>query len=197
MPAPFVSWFPTQATAISFLVVFFLWSAFELYNTLGTRRFLAPTAQRKDRGSYWIILLTVWGSLTVAFLLRVFDIGSFHGYLQYFGLAAMVLGIALREWSVFTLGWHFSTSVMTEPNQALVTHGPYRRLRHPSYSGTILMLIGVPLALGSWAVVPLILVFSLWGFSYRVRIEERALLESFGGEYRKYMEHTWRFLPGF
>jgi protein-S-isoprenylcysteine O-methyltransferase Ste14 len=183
--------------AISFIVAFSLWAALELYNTLGTRRFLPPSAQRRDRGSYWIILLAVWGSLTVALLMRVFELGSFHGGLQYLGLAAMVVGIALREWSVFTLGRRFSTSVTTEPNQTLVTWGPYRRLRHPAYSGSILTLIGIPLCLGSWAAVPLILVLAIAAYSHRARIEERALLESFGAEYRNYMGLTWRFMPGF
>ena len=197
MEAHFDRWFPSQAAAALFIVASCLWAAFELYNTLGTRRFLLPSAQRRDRGSYWIVSLAVWGSVTIALLIRRFDLGSFHGDIQYIGLAAMMAGIALREWSVFTLGRRFSVAVTTHPSQTLVTCGPYRRLRHPAYSGTILTLAGFSLTLGSWAAVPLILVIAFSGFLYRVRIEERALLQAFGSEYQEYMQHTWRFMPGF
>jgi protein-S-isoprenylcysteine O-methyltransferase Ste14 len=189
-------WFPNHIAARLFILVFLLWAANEVYNTFGTRRFLSAGIQRKDRGSYWIIVLIVWGSMIVTFLTRMFGLGVFQSNVQYLGLAIVVFGIALREWSVLSLGRYFTVSVMVAPGQTLVERGPYRWLRHPAYSGSILGLVGFPLSVGTWVGALLVLVFSLSGYLNRVRIEEEALLEVLGSEYRDYMHHTWRFFPG-
>ena len=86
---------------------------------------------------------------------------------------------------------------MVAPGQTLVKRGPYRWLRHPAYSGSILSLVGFSLSVGTWVGALLVPVFNLSGYLNRVRIEEEALLEVFGSEYRDYMRHTWRLFPGF
>ena len=108
----------------------------------------------------------------------------------------MLAGITLREWAVIALGRHFSVVVAIEANHALVTRGPYRWLRHPAYTGGLLALIGFTLALGSWlSIIPIVLIAFL-AFSYRIRLEERLLLTTFGETYRNYMARTWRLFPG-
>jgi protein-S-isoprenylcysteine O-methyltransferase Ste14 len=108
-----------------------------------------------------------------------------------------LFGIAFREWAVLSLGNFFTVVVSAVPTQTLVTRGPYRWLRHPAYSGSILTLVGFPLALGTWVAALLVLILCFAGFFYRMQIEERVLLEVFGDEYREYIEHTWRIFPGF
>jgi protein-S-isoprenylcysteine O-methyltransferase Ste14 len=108
----------------------------------------------------------------------------------------VVCGIALREWAVLSLSRSFTVVVTILSGQELVRRGPYRWIRHPAYSGSILSLVGFPLSLGTWAGGLLVLVLSLAGYHYRVQIEEKALLEAFGDEYREYMQHTSRFFPG-
>ncbi len=189
--------FPDRAAAVLFVIAFLLWAVFEAFNTLGLRFFQQNThSQRRDRGSYWVIVLIVWGSLLISFLLRALDWGAFHGSLQYLGIGMIYLGIAFREWAVFSLGRFFSVTVTIADGQPLVQRGPYRWLRHPAYSGSILSLVGFPLAIGTWAGGLLVLSLSLAGFLYRLNIEEKALLSVFGDEYRAYMQHTWRLFPG-
>jgi protein-S-isoprenylcysteine O-methyltransferase Ste14 len=149
-----------------------------------------------DRGSYWIILLIVWGSIIVSFLARVLNLGVFHNNLQYLGLALAAFGVAFRQWAVLSLGRFFTVAVTVVADQTLVKRGPYHWLRHPAYSGSMATLVGLPLSLGTWVGVLLVLVLSLVGYLYRVRIEEKAMLEFFGEEYRDYMQHTWRLFPG-
>jgi len=192
----FRSWFPNLSSAIAFLIVAYIWAGFELYNTFGTRRFRTPDGERKDRGSYWGILLAVWGSVLAAFIMRVTGFGSLHGNAQYVGIVLMAAGILLREWSVFSLGRSFSVAVTTRPDQVLVTRGPYRWIRHPAYTGTILTLVGIALSLGTASGATVVLILVLVAFSYRVRIEEKAMLRVFGNQYREYMDNTGRFLPG-
>src|SRR5262249_45144267 len=66
------------------------------------------------------------------------------------GLPVMWLGLALRIWAVVALGSSFRTTVEVDPGQAVVTRGPYRWVRHPSYTGLLLILAGFGLALCNW-----------------------------------------------
>ena len=192
-----VTWFPDRLSALSFIVVFVLWAASESLNTFGLRPLRhRPGSRRLDHGSYWIILLVVWGSMMVSLLARAVGLGMYHSHLQYLGLGMAVCGIALREWAVLSLGRSFTVTLTVFSGQSLTRRGPYRWLRHPAYSGSILSLVGFPLSLGTWAGGLLVFVLSLAGYLYRVRIEERVLLEAFGEEYREYMQHTSRFFPG-
>jgi protein-S-isoprenylcysteine O-methyltransferase Ste14 len=196
MSQDIATWFPNHVAAILFIIAFILWAACEAFNTYGLRIHRRTTIiQRSDQGSYWVILLIVWGSIFVSFLTRALDLGVFHNSLQFFGLGVVFVGIAFREWAVLSLGRFFTVAVTFASDQTLVKHGPYRWLRHPSYSGSILSLVGFPLAMGTWVGSLLILVLSLVGYSYRVKIEEKALLKVFGDDYRDYMQHTRRFFP--
>jgi protein-S-isoprenylcysteine O-methyltransferase Ste14 len=196
MPEVFTGWFPSRLAASFFIIAFILWAASELFNRRGIRHNRRMTStQRSDRGSYWIILLVVWGSMIISFLARSHNLGIFHNNLQYLALALLVSGIAFREWAVLSLGSSFTVVVSTTSDQTLVKRGPYRWLRHPAYSGSILTLVGFPLALGTWAGGLVILILSFAAYFYRVQVEEKALLDVFGEEYRDYMQHTWRFFP--
>jgi protein-S-isoprenylcysteine O-methyltransferase Ste14 len=197
MSEDFTDWFPNHFAASFFVIAFFLWAASELFNSWGFRRHrLMIGTQRSDRGSYWIILLVVWGSMTISFLAHSHNLGIFHNNLQYLGLGLLVFGIAFREWAVLSLGRSFTMVVSIVSGQTLVKRGPYCWLRHPAYSGSILTLVGFPLFLGTWAGGLVILILSFAAFSYRVLVEEKALLDFFGEEYRDYMQQTWRFFPG-
>jgi len=107
-----------------------------------------------------------------------------------------MLGICLREWAVLTLGRNYSVNISIDSDRKLITNGPYHWLRHPSYTGSILSLVGFPVAMGTWFAGVLVLILSLASYYYRAKNEEKALLEAFGQEYRDYMQHTWRFFPG-
>ncbi len=197
MSARISAWFPNLTAASLFILAFSLWAASEVFNTFAFHHNRhTPGVVRRDQGSYWVILLIVWGSIFVSFWARALNLGILHNYLQFLGLVLVASGVALREWAVLSLGRSFTVTVSIVPGQALVEHGPYRWLRHPSYSGSILSLVGFPISLGTWVGGLLVLILSFCGYLYRARIEEKALLEVFGDDYRDYMRRTWRFLPG-
>jgi protein-S-isoprenylcysteine O-methyltransferase Ste14 len=197
MSQDITSWFSNPTGAILFIIAFLLWAACEAFNTIGLRLIRQPLIiQRNDRGSYWIILLVVWGSMFFSLLARRLYWGIFHNNLQYLGLGMVYFGIVFREWAVFSLGGSFRVKVSIASGQTLVKNGPYGWIRHPAYSGSILSLVGFPLALGTWVGGLAVLVFSLAGYLYRIQVEEKALLNAFGDEYREYMRNTWRLFPG-
>ena len=112
------------------------------------------------------------------------------------GISMMWVGLALRQWSVRTLGRSFTVVVRVTEGQAVVDRGPYRWVRHPSYAGLLLTLLGLGLTLGSWLSVLALAVLPSAGLAVRIRVEERALLAGLGEPYREYAERRRRLVPG-
>ena len=101
----------------------------------------------------------------------------------------------IRWWAIFTLGRYFTIQVAVRSTQSVVQSGPYRFVRHPSYTAILIMLLGVGLVLANWASLVTLLASGLIGLLYRVRVEERALVEALGQPYVDYMRHTKHFIP--
>ena len=110
-------------------------------------------------------------------------------------MIAVWLGLALRVWSVVTLGRSFRTSVQVRRDQAVVSRGPYRWVRHPSYSALLLILVGVGLMFGSWLGLAACVVLPAAALLWRIRVEEAALLGVLGESYGEYRAHTKRLVP--
>jgi protein-S-isoprenylcysteine O-methyltransferase Ste14 len=109
------------------------------------------------------------------------------------GVALCALGIGLAIWSRACLGRNWGTPMTTKENQALVTTGPYARLRHPIYAGWLLAMLGSAIGQSPIWLIPLL--GAAIYFSYSAQREERLMLEQFGDEYRTYMQRTRRFIP--
>jgi protein-S-isoprenylcysteine O-methyltransferase Ste14 len=111
------------------------------------------------------------------------------------GLTVLLAGLVLRGWSFKALGQYFTHVVMVRDDQPVIATGPYRVLRHPSYAGVILAILGVGLASANWAglvgVTLLIAIPLLW----RIHIEESALMTTLGDRYRAYAAQHKRLVP--
>lgn len=107
----------------------------------------------------------------------------------------MLLGSLLRRYCWRTLGEYFTGDVQARAGQPVIRTGPYRMVRHPSYTGGMMMFIGIGLALGNWFSVALLTVATIAAYGYRVAIEERALLDTLGESYGSYMKERKRFIP--
>src|SRR5579872_567056 len=113
-----------------------------------------------------------------------------------FGFAFLlaIAGIALRWYAIVTLGRFFSTRVQTTSDQTVVESGPYRFVRHPSYTGGLLTVLGVLLMSTNWIALACF-VLALPGFAYRIHVEEQALTSELGDRYRDYMRRSKRLVP--
>jgi protein-S-isoprenylcysteine O-methyltransferase Ste14 len=112
------------------------------------------------------------------------------------GLVVMWLGLALRVWAIATLGNAFRTTVEVDHGQAVISTGPYARIRHPSYTGLLLILAGFGLALGSWRSLAICALLPLPALLLRIRVEEAELTRVLADAYRDYQEQTKRLIPG-
>ena len=187
-------WFPSHFAASAFMFLFFAWILSEFINSMWSRK--NSQSANKDKGSYRIVMVASYAALIIAFTFRSHEIGIISGNLQYIGLIMLTAGILLREWSIWVLGKYFTVRVQVRDNAKLVTEGPYKYIRHPSYTGGFLTFAGIPLAIGTWAGALVAVIVSMFAYQYRIRIEEEALQEAFGSEYEEYKKRTWKLLPG-
>jgi protein-S-isoprenylcysteine O-methyltransferase Ste14 len=112
------------------------------------------------------------------------------------GLVIAWLGLGLRLWAIVVLGRSFRTTVEIDAGQSVVTRGPYRWVRHPSYTGLLLIAAGIGLAGGTWPGLVVCLVLPTAAMLLRIRVEEAALTRALGDPYRAYQSHTKRLIPG-
>ena len=111
-------------------------------------------------------------------------------------LALVLAGMALRIRAILTLGRYFTTNVAIQTHHRVIRDGVYRTVRHPSYSGTLLILIGIGVGSGHVIAAAVVVLPSVAALLHRIRIEEELLLEVFGDQYRDYRQSTYRLIPG-
>src|SRR5215210_2787361 len=111
-------------------------------------------ADSKDSGSMNVLLAGTGAATVVAYPIAFVEAGSFPGswHLMLFiaGVLVVILGSMLRRYCWRTLGEYFTGDVRVRPDQPVIRSGPYRLVRHPAYTGGMMMYIGTGLALGSW-----------------------------------------------
>ena len=157
------------------------------------------SADSKDSGSMKVLLagtgVASFIAYPVAFVEAFSFLKSWHLPLFIAGLLITILGSLLRRYCWRTLGEYFTGDVRARADQPVIRSGPYRLVRHPSYTAGMMMYIGIGLALGSWLSLALLTIAAIATYSYRVAIEERALLETIGEPYGAYMKERKRFIP--
>jgi protein-S-isoprenylcysteine O-methyltransferase len=173
-----------------------LWIASEAW--IGWRRRSGDALRTRDAGTLRLLLVAIYASVALAVWFDALDVARFPIHLRasswWTGIAMMLAGMSLRWWAIHVLARHFTIDVAIRPDHELVRRGPYRLLRHPSYTGSLLTFLGFALCLGNWlslvAMLPVVLAF-LW----RIHVEERVLREAFPERYRAYAIETKRLIP--
>ncbi len=110
-------------------------------------------------------------------------------------LAVFVLGAVLRWWAIIHLGRFFTVDVAVAKDQTVVDTGPYRAVRHPSYTGVLMQFAGLALSLNNVFALPVILVPIFVALRRRMQVEEKALLGALGKDYAAYCHRTKRLVP--
>jgi protein-S-isoprenylcysteine O-methyltransferase Ste14 len=113
----------------------------------------------------------------------------------FIGITLMLAGLAFRFYAMWVLGRFFTYDVAVQADQTIVEAGPYRYIRHPSYTGALITLVGLGLALGNWAALLTILACMGIAYAYRITVEEAALVAALGEPYKQYMRRTQRLVP--
>jgi protein-S-isoprenylcysteine O-methyltransferase Ste14 len=171
------------------------WAVFELALSIRTRQGFAA---RRDPGPILLTLAIIAGIWLGVIAARSDDLvlpgpGWWPVAL---GLSVEAVGLALRGWAVHELGRFFKFTVVVQANHRVIDTGPYRHIRHPSYTGLLLVVLGLGITLGTWLSILACLLPPLVGFVIRLLHEERVLARELGEPYRAYMRRTRRLIPG-
>jgi protein-S-isoprenylcysteine O-methyltransferase Ste14 len=155
---------------------------------------------RIDRGSLYVVIVTSVLGVGAALIVASHVPGAGFTWARWpifvVGLAIMVLGIALRQWSVLVLGQFFTVQVRVREDQTVVDTGPYRFVRHPSYTAIVMTFVGMGVALENWWSLAALIVVPTIGLVVRIHVEERALTDALGEPYRQFAGSRSRLIPG-
>lgn len=157
-----------------------------------------PRARSADAGSLLQIWLTVGLGLAAtagAMLFLPASCGPELRAARWLGLSLFCLGIAVRTWAILALGRLFTVDVAILEGHRLVVTGPYRWLRHPSYSGVMAVVLGLGILSQHAIALACITATALFALVRRIRVEERVLAETFGPEWEAHRARTWNLVP--
>ena len=174
-----------------------VWAVLENLQALQQALRRRADATSADRGSLFVVRLCLAAGIVLAALAHKVPATAvpYHAVVFGIGLGVVWAGIGLRWWCFRTLGRSFTFTVMTSATQPVVTTGPYRVLRHPSYTGLLFVLGGIGLCSGNWLSLIALIVLPLAGVLHRIHVEEAALAATLGAAYTTFARHRKRLLP--
>jgi protein-S-isoprenylcysteine O-methyltransferase len=171
-----------------------------------TRRSRTKTGEKQDKstlGMLWVVItVSVMAGIFVAQSrsLRAGVIGLFDfpesAWIPVLAVLVFAAGLAVRWWAIVTLGRFFTVDVVVEKDHEVVQRGPFRWVRHPSYTGVLLAFLGWAMTLGNWVAMAVVMVPIFVAFMRRMKVEEDALRGALGDRYADYMNRTKRLVPG-
>ena len=153
----------------------------------------------QDRGSLIVLWTVIFGAMFGgSWVGAVYQPAMFPAghWLRYVCLGLLMLGLAIRWSAIYTLGKSFSANVAIHSTQKLNQSGLFRWMRHPSYTGMMLIFVAMGLATRNWVGLAIIVALPMAALLYRIHVEEVALTGAFGAEYVEYSERTKRLIPG-
>jgi protein-S-isoprenylcysteine O-methyltransferase len=157
-------------------------------------------SQLIDRGSLALLWTVNVFSVTLGFalesMLPALTLGDLAAPARLLGVTLFVVGLAIRWYAIIYLGRFFTVNLAIAKDHKLIDAGPYRYIRHPSYTGALTAFLGLGLCLGNWASLAVVSVPTFLVFLRRMRVEEAALLLGLGNQYQDYMKRTKQLIPG-
>ncbi|MGD0319361.1 MAG: isoprenylcysteine carboxylmethyltransferase family protein [Nitrososphaerales archaeon] len=189
--------FPSDYAASAFAFVFFVWVVSEVLGgtVVPSIRRRGARVQRRRHG-YGVLVYVAWALvLGISASLGENGVLLLPVWFTYVGDAVLLAGVALRQWAIAVLGRYFSGVIGVQQDQKVVEAGPYHLIRHPSYAGVPLILIGIATSMLSLAAVVAAFLLFWVGYGYRVRVEEKVLVSELGDSYIDYMKRTKRIIP--
>jgi protein-S-isoprenylcysteine O-methyltransferase Ste14 len=147
---------------------------------------------RGDKGSF----IFLWSMITIGFICGFFLSKPMNEFLAGFGFPLVTGGLLLRWIAILQLGKSFTVDVAIVDKAKLKTDGLYSRIRHPSYSGILLIVCGFAALMNSIYSFLVLVVPVFTAVLYRIGVEEKLLIKEFGSSYNLYKESTKKLIPG-
>jgi protein-S-isoprenylcysteine O-methyltransferase len=186
-----------MVSAVLLLAALSAWILLELYLEYFFR---SPVNADKQDGGASTIFNTVifasvgsWACMVAAEIRQEPHIAL---YLPRVACSLLIAGLLLRSYAIMTLKRYFTVDLAIQPGHRLIRHGPYRMVRHPSYTGALLCFSGLALSFGCWNTAIVIILPVIVVYLWRIAKEEHILTNAFGPAYQEYRYRTYRLIPG-
>jgi protein-S-isoprenylcysteine O-methyltransferase Ste14 len=174
----------------------FLYGFFEVFMNLRQRSKGTVTASG-DNGSLWLLYSLITTGYFLSFSIGATKIGRIYYWNTFFaiGVVLILIGLIIRIQSILTLRQYFTYSVAKVENHKLIDTGLYKSIRHPGYLGQFLIFIGISTSLSNGFSILLMLIPVTIGYIYRIKVEEKFMIEQLGENYLNYQKRTKRIIP--
>jgi protein-S-isoprenylcysteine O-methyltransferase Ste14 len=153
-----------------------------------------------DRGSLIVLWLVIFSSISLgSWAQEAAGFAAFSDsapWIRPVALGLLILGLSIRWSAIYTLGRSFSANVAIHAMQTLNRSGLFRYMRHPSYTGMVLIFLALGLRSRNWLALAFFVVPPVAALLYRIHVEEAALTGAFGEQYTDYSRTTKRLVPG-
>jgi protein-S-isoprenylcysteine O-methyltransferase Ste14 len=147
---------------------------------------------RKDKGS----LVLLWAIITIGFTGGFLLSKPVSQFFAGAGLAFIIGGLIYRWIAILQLGKSFTVDVAITDAPDLKTDGLYERIRHPSYLGLLMIVVGFSSTMSSVMSFLVLAVPVFLAITYRISVEEKLLISEFGERYIRYKAETKKLIPG-
>jgi protein-S-isoprenylcysteine O-methyltransferase Ste14 len=187
-----------MTTSLLWQIFYWLWVATEVSVALITRT-RRSSGEVRDQGSMLVLWVVIFLSITAGFSIAAATHPTIFGgahWVYTASLVVMIVGLTIRWVSIFSLGRSFSVNVAIHATQTLHKTGLFRIVRHPSYSGLLLIFFALGLRTRNWLALAVMMIPTLAALLYRIHVEEAALSDAFGEQYLEYSRQTKRLIPG-
>jgi protein-S-isoprenylcysteine O-methyltransferase Ste14 len=135
-------------------------------------------------------------SVVVALLVYPWRVGRVLPLsVAWLGVVVAFAGLLLRWWAMLVLGQFYTRTLVTTAAQTVVRRGPYRNIRHPGYTGSLLTWIGGAAASRNALLLAIVAFVLVLVYLRRIAAEEAMLMEALGASYATYRKESWRLLP--
>jgi protein-S-isoprenylcysteine O-methyltransferase Ste14 len=180
-------------------ILSYTWFAVELYVLFTTRVRNRSQGKSPDRGSLIVLWVVIFWSIFLASAIavkspatRIYGVG----WMRPAALVLLAVGLIVRITAIYTLGRSFTANVSIREAQTLQQNGLFRYMRHPSYTGMVLIFLALGLRMQNWLSLLIVFVPPVAALMYRIHVEEAALTGAFGEQYVAYSQRTKRLIPG-
>jgi protein-S-isoprenylcysteine O-methyltransferase Ste14 len=174
----------------------YLYGFFEVFMNL-RQRSKGEVAALGDKGSLWLLYGLITLGYTLSFSVGATKIGRMPAWDTFFaiGMTLIVIGLVIRILSILTLKRYFTYSVAKVEDHSLIETGLYKIIRHPGYLGQLAIFLGISISLSNWVSILAMMIPVTIGYFYRMKVEERFMLEQLGEPYLNYQERTKKIIP--
>jgi protein-S-isoprenylcysteine O-methyltransferase Ste14 len=181
---------------IIIIAISYLYGFFEVFLNLRQRR-ISNVTTSNDKGSLWLLYGFITVGYFLSFAIGATKIGRIYYWNTFFtiGMSLIVIGLVIRIHSILTLKQYFTYSVAKVENHEIIETGLYKFIRHPGYLGQLIIFIGISTAISNWLSILSMMIPITLGYIYRIKVEERFMIEQMGENYLNYQKRTKRIIP--